>query len=71
MARLPCERYLTDCDNCGPQEHTLMNQHVNMSEYAEIIEETVKEKIKSSEKAHRVKPCKVGPGCLVFLKVNP
>ncbi len=47
-----------------------MNQHVKTSEYCEIIEGAVKEKIKSSEKAHRVKPCKVGPGCLVFLKVN-
>ncbi len=48
-----------------------MNQHVKLSKYCEIIEWAVKEKIKSSERAHRVKPCKVGPGCLVFLKVDP
>ncbi len=49
----------------------MRNQRTKLLDYCEIIEGAVKDKIKSSERAHRVKPCKVGPGCLVFLKVNP
>ncbi len=49
MARLLCERYLPDCENCSPRETTLVNQHTKLSEYCEIIEGAVKEKITSSE----------------------
>ncbi len=35
-------RYLTDCENCAPRENMLMNQHVKMADYCEIIEEAVR-----------------------------
>ncbi len=64
-------RYLTDCDNCTHRETTLVAQHSYLRDYDKIIQDAIREKFKSSEKAHKVKPSKVGPGSLVFLKTNP